>query len=62
MLMGHMISIDEYISVGTHWIAFYVNGNKTIYFVSFRDEHVSKEVKSKLSIKYYNKHLHNPSI
>ena len=42
-----MISLDEYKSIGTYWIALYVNGNNvnTIYFDSFRDEYISKKIK-----------------
>ena len=42
-----MISLDEYKSIGTYWIALYVNGNNvnTIYFDSFRDEYISKKKK-----------------
>ena len=42
-----MISLDEYKSIGTHWIALYVNGNNVnaIYFDSFRDEHIPKKKK-----------------
>ena len=28
-------NLNEYESVGTHWIALYVNGNNVIYFDSF---------------------------
>ena len=31
-------------SIGTHWIALYVNGNNLIYFESFGVEHISKEI------------------
>ena len=32
-------------SIGTHCIAFYVNGNNIIYFDSFGVDHIPKEVK-----------------
>ena len=41
--MRYVINFDEHESIGTHWIAFYVNGNNTIYFGSFRVEHIAKE-------------------
>ena len=31
----YAINLDEYKSIGTHWIALYVNGNNVIYFDSF---------------------------
>ena len=39
-----MINLDEYKSIGTHWIALYVNGNNVKYFDSFGVEHISKEI------------------
>ena len=35
----------EYKSIGTHWIALYVNANNIVYFDSFGVEHISKEIK-----------------
>ena len=32
-------------SIGTHWIALYVNSNNIIYFDSFKVEHIPKEIK-----------------
>ena len=32
---AHVINLDEYKAVGTHWIALYVIGNNVIYFNSF---------------------------
>ena len=32
-------------SIGTHCIAFYVNGNNIIYFDSFGVDHIPKEIK-----------------
>ena len=42
-----MISLDDYKSIGNHWIALYVNGNNVnaIYFDSFRDEYIPKKKK-----------------
>ena len=31
-------------SIGTHWIALYVNGDNTIHFDSFGVEHIPKEI------------------
>ena len=41
----YVINLDELKSVGTHWIALYVNGNNIIYFDSFGVEHIPKEIK-----------------
>ena len=35
----YTINLDEYKSIGTHWIDLHANSNKIIYFVSFRAEH-----------------------
>ena len=46
----YVINLDEYESIGTHWIALYVNSNNrrgsydAIYFDSFEDEHIPKEI------------------
>ena len=41
----YIINLDEYESIGAHWIAFYVNDNNIIYFDSFGVEHIPKEIK-----------------
>ena len=43
--MAYVINLDEYKSVGSHWIALYVNAKNVTYFGSFGVEHVPKEVK-----------------
>ena len=37
-----VINLDDFKSIGTHWIALYVNGNNIIYFDSFGVEHILK--------------------
>ena len=32
---AYVINLDEYKSIGTHWIALYVNDNNVKYFDSF---------------------------
>ena len=40
-----IINLDEYESIGTHWIALYVNDNNVTYFDSFGVEHIPGEIK-----------------
>ena len=42
---AHVINLDEYSDIGTHWIALYVNNKTVTYFDSFGVEHVPKEIK-----------------
>ena len=42
--VAYVINLDEFKSIGTHWIALYVNGNNIIYFDSFEVEHIIKEI------------------
>ena len=42
---AYVINLDEYLDIGTHWIALYVNDKTVIYFDSFGVEHISKEIK-----------------
>ena len=45
----YIINLDDFRSIGTHWIALYVNTNKIVYFdsivYSFGVEHIPKEIK-----------------
>ena len=41
----YVINLDEFKSIGTHWIALYVNANNIIYFDSFGVEHIPEEIK-----------------
>ena len=41
----HIINLDEYSDIGTHWIALYVNKKTVTYFDSFGVEHIPKEIK-----------------
>ena len=38
----YVINLDEYESIGTHWIALYVNTENVTYFDSFGVEHILK--------------------
>ena len=39
-----IINLDEYESIGTHWIASYVNDNNVTYFDSYGVEYIPKEI------------------
>ena len=47
-----MISLHDYKSIGTHWIALYVNAKTVTYFDSFGVEHIPKEIKKLIANKY----------
>ena len=42
---AYVTNFDEYKSIGTHWIALYVNAENVAHFDSFGVEHVSNEDK-----------------
>ena len=39
------INLDEYESIGTHWIALYANDNSVTYFDNFGVEYITKEIR-----------------
>ena len=39
----YVTNLDEFKSIGTHWITLYVNGNNAIYFDSFGIKHIPKK-------------------
>ena len=41
---AYVINLDEYESIGTHWIALYVNDNNVTYFDSYGVEYIPKEI------------------
>ena len=41
---AYVINLHEYKSIGTHWIALYVNGNNATYFDSIGVENIQKEI------------------
>ena len=40
-----VMDLDQFKSIGSHWIALYVNGNNIIYFDSFGVAQIPKEIK-----------------
>ena len=43
---AYVINLDEYESIGDHWIALYVNVENVTYFDSFGVEHIPKKIKN----------------
>ena len=41
---AYVINLDDYESVGPHWIALYVNSKIVTYFDSVRVKHIPKEI------------------
>ena len=39
---AYVTSLHEFKSIGTHWIALFVNSNNIIYFDSFGVEHIPR--------------------
>ena len=44
-LGAYIINLDEFKSIGTNWIALYVNSENVQYFDSFWVEHILKEIR-----------------
>ena len=42
---AYIINLDEYESIGNHWIGFYVNAENVTYFDSFSVENIPKEIR-----------------
>ena len=42
---AYVMNLDEFKSIGNHWIALHVNDNYIIYFDSFGFENIPKEIK-----------------
>ena len=41
---AYVMNLNEFKSIGTHWIALYVNANNIVYFDDFGVEHIPKEI------------------
>ena len=48
---AYLINLDEYVDVGTHWIALFCNRSEILYFDSFGVEHVPEEIEKILGNK-----------
>ena len=53
----YVINLDEYRSIGTHWIALYVNAKKVTYFDSFGVKHIPKEIRKFIGNKKFKKKI-----
>ena len=42
---AYVINLDDFKSIGNHWIALYVNNNNATYINRFGVEHIPKEIK-----------------
>ena len=42
---AYIINLDEYESIGTHWMALNVNRNNATYLDNFGVDHIPKEIK-----------------
>ena len=51
-------SLDEHKSIGTYWIALYVNPEKVTYFDSFGVENIPKEIKKLIGNKNITKNVY----
>ena len=51
----YKINLDEYESIGTHWIALYVNAENVTYFGSCGVEYIPKEIRKLIRNKYITK-------
>ena len=47
----YILSLDEYESTETHWIAWYVDVKNITHFDSFWVEHIPKEIRTSLEIR-----------
>ena len=48
---AHIINLDEYESIGTHWIALYLNAGNVIYFDRLELNIFQKKLGNSLEIK-----------
>ena len=55
---AYAININEYKSIGTHWMALYVNDNNATYFDGSGVEHIPKEIKKFIGNKNIIKNIY----
>ena len=49
---AYIVNLDEYESIGNHWIALHVNGENVIYFDIFGVGHIPIEIRKLIGNKY----------
>ena len=54
---AHVINLDEYRDIGTHWLELYVNDKTITYFDSFGVEHIPKELMKFIGSSSNNKNI-----
>ena len=60
---AYIINLDEYVDIGTHWVALHVNNNNVTYFDFFGVEHIPKEIKPFINRRSLNSSAsHNKNI
>ena len=56
------INLDEYESIGFHWISLYVNTENVTHFDSLGVEHISKKLQNSLETKIFDFMLKGKSL
>ena len=64
---AYIIHLHDYESIGTHWIALYVNDNNATYIDSFGVDHIPKEIRKFIGNKnvitnIYRIQAHDPCV
>ena len=54
----YVINLDEFKSIGTHWIPLYVNAENLTYFDGFGVEHIPNEVRKFIRNKNITTYIH----
>ena len=54
----YVINLDEFKSIGTHWMALYLNTKNITYFDSFGVEHDPKEIRKFIGNKYVKTNIY----
>ena len=56
---AYVINFDEFKSIGTHWIASYVNVENLTYFDNFGVKYISKEIRKFIRNKNITKYIYS---
>ena len=55
-------NLDEYESIGTHWIGLYVNAKNVTYFDGFEFEHIPTEIKKLIGDKNVTTNIYRTQV